>query len=159
MKEWWINLGLREKQAVSIGSLFIILFILYEIIWAPLSDRNDSLRTEIQHNQKLLTWMQEADSHIQSTQKLLEKNTSGQNSAALLGLLQHEIDQSPFAKNLLQMNQAENNSVQLTFQKINFDAFIKWLTVLWQQHGLTVSHMTIKPNGSLGIVDANVVIG
>ena len=52
MKEWWMNLGLREKQSVSIGSLVVLLFILYEIIWSPISSHNDALRDEITHNQK-----------------------------------------------------------------------------------------------------------
>lgn len=158
MKEWWMNLGLREKQAVSLGGIVVILFILYEIIWAPISNHNDTLRDEITRNQKLLTWMQEADQHIHATQKMLQKNAATKNSAALLSLLQKEVNQSPFAKNLAQMTQAENNSVQITLQKVNFDDLIKWLTELWKKQELTVSQMTVTPNGSLGIVDATITL-
>lgn len=158
MKEWWMNLGLREKQFVSSGSLIILLFLLYEIMWAPISYHNDDLRNEILRNQKLLIWMQQADHRIQATQKMLQRNTTIKTPAALLSILQKEVKQSPIANNLNQINQAENNSVQMTFQKVNFDLLAKWLTDLWLKHGLSVSQMTATPNGAMGIVDATVTI-
>jgi type II secretory pathway component PulM len=158
MKEWWINLGLREKQTLSVGGLFLILLLLYEIIWAPISNHNDNLRSEIARNQKLLIWMQEANQRAETMQKMLQSTSSAKTSAALLNLLQKEIKTSPFENNLLQMTQAENNAVQLSFQKVNFDALIKWLTVLWKNQGLTVKQITVTPNGPLGVVDVTVQV-
>jgi type II secretory pathway component PulM len=158
MKEWWNNLGLREKQLLSLGGIFLILFLLYEIIWSPISTHNASLRSDIAHNQKLLIWMEEADGHIQSLQKMLQTTTSTMSSAALLSLLQKEVNQSPFANNLQQLNQAENNAVRITFQKINFDALITWLTAIWKKDNLTVKQITVAPNGSAGIVDVTIVL-
>jgi type II secretory pathway component PulM len=158
MKEWWINLGLREKQTLSVGGLFLILLLLYEIIWAPISNHNDNLRSEIARNQKLLIWMQEANQRAETMQKMLQSTSSAKTSAALLNLLQKQIKTSPFENNLLQMTQAENNAVQLSFQKVNFDALIKWLTVLWKNQGLTVKQITVTPNGPLGVVDVTVQV-
>lgn len=158
MKEWWNNLGLREKQYVTGGIIFLTLFLLYEILWAPFSSVNDSLRSEIHHNQKLLSWMQEANQHIQLTESMSQNNTSSRSSAALLSLLQKEINQSTFANNVQQISQSENNSVQITFLKVNFDSLIKWLTQLWQKHNLSVHQINATPNGALGIVDVTVVL-
>lgn len=158
MKEWWSNLALREKQYVTGGIIVVTLFILYEIFWAPFSGVNDSLRNDIHHNQKLLIWMQEANQHIQLTEAMTQKNTSSRSSAALLSLLQKEINLSSFANNVQQISQAENNSVQITFLKINFDSLIKWLTMLWQKYNLSVMQFNATPNGALGIVDVSVVL-
>lgn len=157
MKEWWINLNIREKQALLIGGTIVLFFLLYEITLSPLSNYNASLRDEIHHNQKLLSWMEEADQHIQATEKMLHKNNS-KNSAALLSLAQKEIAQSPFANNLGQLGQSENNSVQITLQKVKFDELMKWLTLNWQKNGLTVTQITAAPNGSPGVIDTTIVI-
>jgi type II secretory pathway component PulM len=158
MREWWNNLGLREKQWVIVGTLIVILFLLYEILLAPLIGLNDSLRTDIQHNQKLSSWMQETNQHIQLAESMSQKNSSTRSSAGLLSLLQKEINQSAFASNMQQISQAENNSVQITFLKINFDDLIKWLTILWQKYNLSVSQINVTPNGALGMVDTSVVV-
>ncbi len=158
MKEWWINLGLREKQWLTLGGIFIIFFLFYEIFWSPISSHNDTLRTEIDSNQKLLTWMQQADQHIHAIQDLLQKSHTTKSSAALLSLLQKEINQSPFVNQLGQLSQVENNAVQVTFQKVNFDQFIKWLTALWKKESINVSKISITPSGGMGVVDVTVVV-
>lgn len=158
MKEWWMNLGLREKQLLSIGAMFIILFLLYEIIWSPISTHNETLREEITHDQKLLSWMQEADQRIQATTKLFKKSNTSKQTASILSVIQHEIDASPLKNNLTQMSQAENNAVQLTFQKVNFDALIQWITLVWKTQNMTVKQMTATPNGTLGSVDSTIIL-
>jgi type II secretory pathway component PulM len=158
MKEWWIHLGLREKQILSLGGILVLLFLIYEILLAPIDHHNATLRDEITHDIKLLSWMQEADKHIQSTEKLLHKNSNTKNSAALLSTLQKDITQSPFASNLSQLSQAENNSVQITLQKVNFDALVTWLIDLWKKQGLTVTQLTATPNGLPGVVDTTIIM-
>ena len=155
MKEWWINLALREKQSLVLGSLVLLIVLLYEILWMPFSHINDSLREQISQDQTLVSWMEKTDQQIQSLKQLTQKNTSITTSAGLLSLLQNEIHHSPFANNLAQFSQAENNSVQIRFQKINFDSLMQWLIQLWHKHGVSVLRITVTPNGALGIVDVN----
>lgn len=155
MKAWWINLSLRDKRFLSVGAIFLGLFFCYEIFFASLSDANQTLRETISHQKTLLAWMQMADQRIEN---FSDHHTTHKNPAALLSLLQKQINISPFAKNLQLLTQAENNSVKISFQKINFDTFITWLTHLWQEEGITVTQMTTTPNGAPGIVDVTLLI-
>lgn len=159
MKEWWMNLGLREKQAVVLGGMLVGLFLLYEMVWAPITTHIEDLRASIQHNQSTLVWMEETNQHINILQKLSVKQNSNRSSTALLSILQKEINQSPFASNLKQLIQAENNSVKIVFEKVNFDNLIKWLITLGEKQGLTITQMTATPSGALGIVDVSMVMG
>lgn len=158
MKEWWINLSLRDRRFVSFGGIFIILFLIYEIFFASLSNINDSLRAEISHNQKLLTWMQTANQRMQSLQKLSEKNPATKNPAALLSLLQKQVNLSPFKTNLGLLVQSDNNSVQMNFHGVAFDNFIKWLITLTLKNNFVITQMTVTPNGAIGIVDATIFL-
>lgn len=159
MKEWWINSGRREKQIVILGGFFVVLFLLYIILLAPLSSLNDSLRDDIVRDKKTLAWMKEADQRIHAMEKMSQKNTSTTSSAALLSDLQKSVNESSIANNLVQLSQTENSAVQLIFQKVNFDTLIKWLIELWKKQNITVKQMTVTPNGSMGLVDATVVVG
>lgn len=157
MKEWWLNLALREKQIVAAGSIVIILFLLYEIIWSPLVSLNDNLRTRIQHNRTTLSAMQNADQLIQHIQKT-SKEKHQQPNGSLLGTLQTELNKSEFASHVLQLRQAENESVQFGLHNINFDQFLIFLTALWKTHNIIVSQITVTPTGAPGEVTVDIVM-
>jgi general secretion pathway protein M len=152
MKNWWLSLALREKQTISIGMLLVLIFLIYEIIFAPLSNAVNELRHKIRSDQTLLTWMQASNERIVS----LEKNHQSQShsvTTSLLSVVQNGINDSAIAQNVAQLQQSDNDSVQLQLQKVNFDTFIQWLTQLCQQHQLLITQMSITPLDTTGTVN------
>ena len=158
MKDGWMNLSLREKQTVALGSIALFVILIYLLIWSPLSHKIISLRTEVQRGQTTLHWMTIADQEIQIIEKNTEKTHAAHTAASLLSLAQHEINKSPLAKNLSQLRQSDNDSVQLTFQRVNFDNLVAWLTERSQQQNLVVTQAAIKQTGAPGIVTAELVL-
>ena len=156
MKEWWINLPLREKQMVAVGIVFVSLFISYTTIWLPLSSRVSHLRDKIHHDQTLLTWMQDISQKINRIEQDSVVHAPGADS--ILALTQSAINSSSFAKQTSQLRQANDNSVQFTVKKVNFDKLVEWLTMLWQTNRLTVSQLTLTPDDALGSVSGEVVL-
>ncbi len=157
MKEWWQNLALREKQILALGSAVVLLFVLYEIIWSPFTDKISNMRTRVHDNQKLLTWMQNADKTMQTLTK--SSNTKSQQlTGSLLGTMQTEINKSPLARHVTQLRQAENDSVQMNLQKVDFDKLIGFITDLSNRYGLIVSQITVTPTATPGEVMADIVI-
>ena len=152
MKNWWLGLNLREKQIFSIGIILVLVFLIYEIIFAPLSNAVDVLRHKIHSNQILLKWMQDSDQRIKALEKTHQPITSD-TSMSLLSVVQNGINDSPIAQNVLQLQQAENDSVQLQLKKVSFDTFIQWLTQLCQQNQLLITQMSITPLDGAGSVD------
>lgn len=158
MKQWWLNLNLREKQTVAFGGIALIAALLYLIIWSPLTSSVSTFRDQIKHNQNLLDWMKTADIKIQAAEK------SGQNphiisTGSHLTVVQNDLKKSPIANNITQLVQADNDSVKLTFQRVDFDLLLTWLTTLWQQQGLIVTQMTVKPGDAPGMVSAELIVG
>lgn len=157
MKEWWDNLALREKQMLLLGFFFISAAIIYFFMWSPLSEKEENLRHQIQRNNELLSWMQETDKQILT----IEKKTPIQPSRtkkSLLGFVQENINGSTLKENLTQLHQFETDSVQLVFQKVEFDKLITWLIKMTQQEGLTITQMSVTPSASAGIVQADLVL-
>lgn len=153
MKQWWLNLSLREKQSSVVGTMAIFLFIIYAWIWSPLDNKITTLRNQVVQNQKLLAWMQAADNQL----NLANKNqayASLHASGSLLSITQKEINQSNLAKQLSQLRQAESDAVQLSFKKVDFDNLITWLTHSSRQQGFSIAQLIIAPSESPGIVSA-----
>jgi general secretion pathway protein M len=157
MKEWWQNLALREKQILVLGGAAVLLFVLYEIIWSPFTNKIDNMRTRVQDNQKLLTWMQNADKTMQTLTKS-STTQSQQLTGSLLGTMQTEINKSSLARHVTQLRQAENDSVQINLQKVDFDKLIGFITELSNRYGLIVSQITVMPTAIPGEVMADIVI-
>jgi type II secretory pathway component PulM len=158
MKEWWLNLNLREKQTISIGIIIAIIGLIYALIWSPLHHGVISLRDQMQHNQKLLVWMQAADQQIQEIEKTGKKPTAMLSTAAYLSTIQNSLKQSPIANNITQLAQADHDSIKLNFQQVDFDLFISWLTELWQQHGFIITQLVIKSSNTPGMVTAEFIL-
>ena len=156
MKDWWLNLALREKKMVTLGAIVVALFLVYKILWSPLVDANNNLRTRVLHNQETLSWMRQADQRIQALLKTSEKNVSA--TGSLLGIIQTDLHQSGLATEVSELHQADNDSVAFSFKKIEFDQLIIFLTTLWEKQGLLVSQITVAPGNGPGEVAAEVTI-
>jgi type II secretory pathway component PulM len=153
MKKFWLSLSLREKQWVAVGSLILILFTLYQLSWAPFVNKVKNLRESVQHKQVLLAWMQEANQRIH---QLTRSNVSEiKTSVSLLNLVQTEIDKTSLAKNVSQLQQADTDYVQLSFQKVSFDKLIEWMFAMTKEHQLIIAETSLIPSEMPGVVDAN----
>lgn len=158
MNEWWINLSIREKQIVSAGALGVTIFLLYLIVWLPLNNRVANLREQIVRDQKSLLWMHDADQRIQDVEKNLQNKKSTDTGTSLLTLVQKQINKSTFVSSLNQLRQAENDSVELSFNNVDFDRLIQWLTELWQQQGIVITQMSVTASGTAGVVNTEFVL-
>ena len=142
MKEWWINLSLREKQTVALGSVLVFIFLIYELIFASLSSSVEHLRQQIHKNKSLLTWMQESDKRIQQLEK--NQHSTNKSSASLISIVQDDLNNNPISKKV----------TELRFQQVSFDDMTAWLINLSRDQQLIITQMTVTPVGTAGIVDA-----
>jgi len=163
MKNWkdlmaeWETLSLRDKRRVAGGCAAATVTILYLFIWSPITHKIDTLQIEIEQNKKLLTWMQSADTKIQFLEKQL-KPASASSSKSLLSLIQSEISQTTFAKNLTGLQQTDKNAVQFNLKNVVFDNVMTWLIQLWKQHGIQITQMSTTPTGESGIVTIEIAL-
>ena len=156
MRNWWMNLGLREKQYLSLGCLFVVFFIFYQCIWSPINAKKESLRNMISSETELLSWMEKTNLRIQRFEKLSHQNSP--HSGSVLGLVQTAVNESAFVKNSTPLKIGQDNSVQLSLKNVEFDQLIKWLTGLWDKQGLVVKQITVTPNGNNGVVNADLTL-
>jgi general secretion pathway protein M len=155
MKDWWLNLNLREKQTIAWGGVAIILILLYLFAWSPLMESVTMLRNKVQRNQKLLVWMKAANEQIQSARLVPNKKST---TGSLLSIVQNQVNSSSVAKNVTQLRQTDNDAVQLNFQNVDFDRLMKWLVAMAQEEGLLIAQMSVTPTDAPGVVNATCML-
>ena len=157
LSEKWSHLASRERKMILIGSGFATLFIFYQFLWSPWLNHVVLMRQQIQTNHKLLTWMQSADQTMQkiSLNTINNKNTS---AVTLLATLQKQTNQFALEKGLTQLKQSTQDSIEMQFQKIEFDQLLRLLLSVTQQQNITISQATIVAENKPGIVNADLVL-
>lgn len=156
MKTWFLNLSLREKQIVFFGGILLSILLTYSLIFAPLKNNVSLLRTKVLNDTKLLAWMQTTNAKIKNLSR--SSQPSHALSTSLLTALQENLQNTSFAKNVLQLQQAENDLVEVKLQNIPFDDFSKWLIQFTQENQLQVAEFVATPAKEPGMVSIEVKI-
>jgi general secretion pathway protein M len=160
VKEWWNTLATREKQVVAAGGTLLTVFIVYAGIWSPYVGRVSAMRGRIESEQKVLRWMQSADSEI----SMIEKQSPGTTGkpvspVVLLSLLQKQIDAAGLGQNLTQLKQSSNASIEIHFQKVGFDKLSGLLIDAAKRYNVSVVQMSAAAdNGTPGVVNADLIL-
>lgn len=155
-KEKWASLAEREKRMVTAGAIIAGLALFYLIIWSPYLNRVDDLRNTVQSEQKTLRWMQAADKEIKKIQHETTPRAVVLSPVELLSYLQKQLSESGLDAS--QLKQASNESVQLQFQKVDFDLLIGFLVKVAKEQSVTIAQMSAIADASPGVVNADVVI-
>lgn len=158
IKEWWMNLALRERQLLAAGSLFVFVFIFYEGLLMPYYGYIESMRKQINRDQALLVWMQAADKEIQKMESQAKKPTNAITTVTLLGQLQKEIDKKGLGQALNQLKQTSHDAVEMHFQKVSFDKLIELLLMIVKTYPVAITQLSVV-SAETGLVNADVVLG
>ncbi len=157
-KGWWSQLKLREQQALMLGACAIAIFMLYEFVASPILTHLSIMRQRIVSEQKKLVWMQSADRTLQQMQGQHRIRNEITSPVMLMGLLQKKIDDAKLATLLTQLKQTSNESVQMNFQKIDFDKLIALLVAITKEYQISITEMNVMTENSPGVVSAEVVL-
>jgi len=156
-KERWMQLAEREKQAVLIGGLIVILFILYQCIWSPILNHIEDMRKRIATNQKTLLWMRSADRTMQNMghQSAKKKTVS---LVMFLSEMQHRIQSAGLLSSLTQLKQSANEAIEMHFQTVEFDKLIRFLLAVTHDYPVSISRFSVSKTDVSGVVSADIVM-
>lgn len=158
MKERWDSLALREKQAILLCGIVLVLLFFYSVFYAPLSHKVISLRTQLARNQQLLSFMRDADQQLQHYTNNQLSAPSQLSGTAFLTAIEHQMNQAPLNNYPAELKQNDNDSVELVFKKINFDHLLAWLIRVSEQYHWRVAQIHITQSESAGIVSVSLIL-
>lgn len=154
IKEKFLSLEKREQHAVILCGAFVLLFVLYQFIYAPFADSLAKTKKQIGYQQQLLAWMVEVKAkwNPHASKKSLD-------SAKLLSRTTESLKQNTLSSYSYQLKQVEGSNVNLSFDKVPYVKLIAWMRKYWSSYPLNLKRLSLQPLGSPGLVKANVDFG
>jgi type II secretory pathway component PulM len=156
--QWWANLAPRERQILSVGSLLLIIFIIYQWIWSPMLDQVISMRKHFEVDQNTLLWMQAADKEMRILERQSKHHVASLTPIALLTILQNKINHSGLSSHVTQLKQASQDTITIQFQQVEFDALIRLLISMMKEQVVTIAQLSIIADHSPGVVNVYMTI-
>lgn len=145
MKTWWQQLNQREQQLISLMSVIVIIFGVYQFIWQPMNDNIAKTQTKIKRQSTLLTWV------VENTQRYTLAKSQGMSKAT--DSLSSIVNRTSKIKGIdINRMQPQGDDLQVWIEEIPFNQLLEWLTMLSQDYGLKVTNIDLTKNEQQGVV-------
>jgi len=130
---WWQQLIPRERLALVLAAISILLLLVYQLIWQPLQQdlqRAESQRVRLQAD---YLWMQQASQQIKAygAQPRSSQNKSPRRS--LLVEVDDSLKRAGMGSALEEIKPDGNKLLRVFLKNVDFDQVIAWLGYLKKQ--------------------------
>ncbi len=153
LRQRWNALAVREQRILSLGAVFVVLVLGYVLLWEPLAESRDNLRTQVQAAETDLAWMRAAAPLVQqrSANAPAALTLDGR---SLLARTDASAADAGLKSALLRIEPVSDRQVRVSFQSAGFDALMRWVETLAANSNLRVSEFSVQRAEGVGLVDA-----
>ncbi len=150
---YWNNLNERERWLVGIGSVCILIYLFYLLIYSPLTTAVNDKTQQLIEKQETVAWMQQ----VRQQTKIKSKAQPISNTK-LLALIGNQLNDKPFRQFPYQLQQTGPGDIQLSFDRVPYQQFLSWLWTLNNEYIFTLKQFTAEQTATPGVVKLLVII-
>ena len=158
MKDWFAGLEPREQLFVGVGAFVVALTVLWGLVWTPLNNSHEELRTNVANWDLSLRELQPLKAAIQSS--------GGVDSSQTPDVVQTPVvvvDQTLRARGLnaaLKRRQPTPNGIRVEFENVAFDDLVLWLGDLSNRYAMNVQagSMSVANRAGPGRINASLTL-
>lgn len=151
IKNYWAQLEAREKLVLGWGGLLVFLILFYALLLQPLYKAIAYMEGSIQLQRENLVWIRQQSELIKNggVTKAVAVRGAGQ---SLMSVVEQTAKSTQVRDAIQQMVPGQNESeVRVVLEGANFNRWVTWIDVLFQQYGVTVEQVSAereedKPN-------------
>jgi general secretion pathway protein M len=159
MNDWFESLDLRERQFVAVGSVVVIIALLYGLIWSPLDKKHTELQTDIVKWQNAITALRPLRVAIANGGPAQATPSSSSQQSPLI-----IVDRSLLSRGLDRYRRnsqpTSSNGIRVVFEDVAFDELVIWLGDLSEQYSMHVQNASFSggSNAASGRVNATLTL-
>lgn len=153
MKDYWNTLNDRERSLVIFAGILCIIYLFYIFLYSPLITAKNNKQLELIDKEATLTWMEQVRNVDKSSKSLTTLS-----NANLLSVLGTQLKTTTFSHFSFQLEQMGSGDIQLSFNEVPYNAFIKWLWTLSGQYLFNIKQVTIEKATLPGLVKVMLVL-
>ena len=151
IKDWFNELSEQDQKITLIAGALVSVILVYLLIVNPLNESVNKLEIEVASKIKSDLWMSQQISIIKAT------GSSGRLTGSALPLT--SIINNTTRKFDLAVSRRDSkspNEMQVWFDNVNFDNFLRWVAEVESEHGVSVATVNVRSRENNGITSINV---
>lgn len=158
MREWWEGLGTRERFIAIAGTLVLVPFLLWLLLWRPLVGGVNRLEQEVATQRESVLWMQNAAAELQRLRGSGGQADAGLGGRSLLAVVDQSARSAGLGNGLKRIEPDSADSVRVRLEGVAFDALVQWLDQLSRQHGILATLVSIEREAGPGQVNVRLTL-
>ncbi len=140
------------------GVVVLLLVLPYFGVWLPLQDDVAALQRQVQEQQAVKRWMQQAATEVKQLNAAGSAPVRPRDGRSLLAVVDQTAKRSGLGPGLKRLEPEGQAAVRVWLEQVAFDDMVPWLTGLEQQNGLVVATITIDRQELPGRVNARITL-
>ncbi|HLV77035.1 MAG TPA: type II secretion system protein M [Marinobacter sp.] len=156
------QLPLRDRQALLVLSVALLLAVLYFMVWAPVTSFNDRAQASRDNATELLAWMQANQTTIQRLGT--GSGASGGPAAAnrpesgreLMALVTRSAGESGLA--LQRFEPSGDSAIRVWLEGVPFADVAAWLERMYSNHGVIIDQAAMDRGNEPGTVSVRLTL-
>lgn len=155
MNDWFNNLDRREQWIYLSGAVIVVLYVLYMMLWSPVSEDIGVLDTRNAAEAEKLQWMRDSAKEI--AQLRGTGTGAGASGGAQLSLSQM-VNQAAGRQGfrISRMTPSGDREAQVWLDKVSFSAMLAWMDQMENGYGVSVKNISINNANAPGVVNVRV---
>jgi len=158
MRDWFDSLQPREQLFVGAGGVVVALTLMWSLLWLPLDNGHQALRTNVANWEQSLGELQPLRAAIQGGASPRAPVTDDSNQTPVV-----VVDQTLRARGLngsLKRRQPTPNGIRVEFENVAFDDLVLWLGDLSTRYSMEVQagSMSVASRAGPGRINASLTL-
>ena len=143
MKQWFLSLTQRERILVQAATSVVAIFIVYLLIYEPISSTYEQNKKNVASSMETLQWMRTAAEEVKklSAGRTVKAGSTGKQF--ILSTVDRSAKSAGLASVMKRVQPESDTGVRVWFENAPFDELIKWLSIIESKHGLSVNEINI----------------
>ena len=158
MLNWFYNLEQRERSVVMLGLTVLMLILLYIVLLEPLYKKERQAHLNYDSSIKLLEFIKTKSAQVTELRQKLSAQKKRPADKQLVFLVERSLQQSKIDNSLKSITPLKAGALQLRFDTVDFDKFIKWLVNFHNVYTINVDKLSIAKTADEGLVRVSVLI-
>jgi len=146
---WYEGREPGEKPIIVALTALVVISLLWLMIWKPLSEWRTFSENRYVNAQSVWDWMQANEADARQTAR---SGAGGATTRSLLPVITRAANSHGLRLNRLQPE--ADGAVSVVLQAQSFNAMLKWLDELEQQHKVSVQRVSLDAEGKPGLINA-----
>lgn len=144
MKDWFNGLDSREQLMVGVAAVVVVLFLLYLLVWAPLDNGHETLKTKVAAQRETVVWMEQSAQTLQQLKRTRGPGARGLGGKSLLAMADSTARSNGLGPALRRVEPEGSRNVRVWLENAPFDQVVKWLGTLHTTYGISTDSASLE---------------